>query len=897
MKPSLFSQTVDAVVYGTGMVGLGAVGRLQAAGAAVLWLNPSADLLWEATRAGETAIHPGPEPWQAWLHEAGQGSVLDPVAAEIHLSKAWLGGALVFGAVPVSVEVEAGQLRAVAVATRGGIETLRATQWVDASEHGTLARLLGPAVARKPSTHWWSLLAQAKDPDAFLQAAGDAATATCHRQLVRLRWQGGEGWHTLAEKVRELRAALPEGWSIIPSGERAFPIYETGGGGWAGEVENVIVASPTLRGEALTTLEERFRLGWELHAAPRATVGEGCASADVVAEVAIAGAGTAGAVAAIAAARQGVRTVVLDAADAPGGIGTLGGITGYFHGAPGGLQEEIDTRAEAWGLLLTGEGPKPKRWHALARTWALYELFEAAGVCFLPGGFLYDVEMSEPGVVATAHFAGEHGTLRVSAPAWVDATGDADLCARAGAPFSHGREGDGRSLSYSQLAYTAQEGEGWRGWNFDAGWVDATDPLDLTRARLEGISQYTAFSGKPGEVVAAFAPLLGVRQSRQVVADYVVSLSDLVAGRQFADSIGQVESVADTHSVDFEFESDEAAFYFWSCRGFRNRLRAELPYRMLLPKGVRNVWVACRGAGISVDAAYGLRMQREMQRLGEAAGVAAALAVRQGGEARAIPLGALQTALRESGSLYPLEAAAPASWEELLALLDAGVPGVWLWHLYRTMVEEPGHRSSVVARLQSADAGVSFCAAAACAMAGEGAAQERLLKALATRERGPEPGERPVPGAFGQLIDIPYWLQAAILLRRVGTEAALPHLRGVLEEEVPFNVRTTVGLTLLALAARLGAHPELVAAAEFAAALPVGEADLPPSRSLWRQLAGEPEKQLANQRGPDTRQSHAWQWSLILSRLFARLHLPPPAVAAELGADVRGFVRQTACLK
>src|SRR5690606_20331004 len=120
------------------------------------------------------------------------------------------------------------------------------------------------------------------------------------------------------------------------------------------------------------------------------------------------------------------------------------------------------------------------------------------------------------------------------------------------------------------------------------------------------------------------APLLGIRQSRNIVTDVSLGMQDLIRRNRFVDTLGLASAHADSHSVDYEFESDEMFFYLLVCRCFNYPLYTDLPYRMLLPKGLRNVWVACRAAGIDSDAAYCVRMQRDMQRLGEAAGIAAA---------------------------------------------------------------------------------------------------------------------------------------------------------------------------------------------------------------------------------------------------------------------------------
>jgi hypothetical protein len=71
-----------------------------------------------------------------------------------------------------------------------------------------------------------------------------------------------------------------------------------------------------------------------------------------------------------------------------------------------------------------------------------------------------------------------------------------------------------------------------------------------------------------------------------------------------------------------------------------------VPYRCLLPKGINNLLVACRGASFSSIAASSCRLSRTMMALGHAAGVASALAKEKGATLRDVPAEALRQTLR-----------------------------------------------------------------------------------------------------------------------------------------------------------------------------------------------------------------------------------------------------------
>jgi Dehydrogenases (flavoproteins) len=695
----------------------------------------------------------------------------------------------------------------------------------------------------------------------------------------------------------------------------AVPIYaarEGGGGAATNLARNLTVLSPTLRDEAIVSVGDRFALG---AAVAKSLVAEGrtgnasvkCAVAqsahtdarrievieEIEVDVLVAGAGTSGALAAITAGREGTRTCALEFMGFPGGIGTGAGITCYFHGAKGGLQSEIDRRTLELNLLLEGRELPDRRWHHVGKILSLFDSFADARVRFVGRALLAEVRLDGAGRVTDVIAATCEGPVRIVAKSFVDCTGDGDLCAAAGAAFSLGRAGDGRMMAYSQSVFALRsdpEGLAVVSRNFDAGWTDPTDSEELSRARIEGVAQHARPTWEASETPLAVAPLPGVRQSRQIATDYALGLRDLVAHTSFADAVGEAESIADTHSVDLEFEDDEAFFFFCVCRLFRYSLRTQLPYRMLLPRGLTNVWIACRAAGLEPTASYAVRMQRDMQRLGEVAGRVAAGCAREDRVAReALPEWWKNEGQAVDHREVPAEREEPARWLESVAAGQAGLP---LWRLFvRTGENRAALREIACGR--EAHPHASFCAAAVLAMWGDPAGEERLLAAIDAREEGPPPSENNT-GAHGQEIDLPFWLLAIVLLRRGGTAACLPVLRRVADTPgLLFNVRTAVAITLERLASigRISAE----AAAEIAELLtrpPLSEVMLAPSHSIWRSLRGEPQLKLRNDAGADTRQDHAWQLHLVVARIRALAGLPETPEAAAYRADPRPWIRR-----
>lgn len=932
---SIFNRVFDVAVFGTGVIGFSAARRLAQEGAKVAWVDASCDLLWEVSRALENRVATVGDAvlWEAWLnslreYDGVREGYFDGPLAEIIVAREAQALRENLSTLMVAVPVAVGHmhggpegLAAVTVATKCGPRTIRARQWVDATEAGLIAALCQPGMAgRMPSeqrrsvalqsTYWPELEPKMRDFLCDHPEMEWIESARVSERRLTFPSQGDAAWRRqLTGVVHALREVLPEAKVLISHVSlRDFPIYCAAPGGSPGGLEsfgipgNLLVLSPAWNHAPLESVGDRFLLGADAPARLQR-----CSSVDaemsdfvgaipkpceeVSCEVLVAGTGTAGAIAGIAAARAGAKTVALELASFPGGIGAGGGISIYFHGARGGLQDELDARTAEVSALL-GTAPSCSSWHHDAKKLAIRSLFEASDVAFHGETLLCGVERDEAGVVSAVLGVKEGRVIRFRAKAFIDSTGDGDLCALAGAEFVKGRPGDGRTLSFSQVAIFLKKKDGAFSigiMNYDAGWADATDPEDFTRARLEGVSMHLYKEWSEHDRPFLLAPLLGVRQSRHIITDVQVTMQDLIARAQFDDAVGRAEAIADTHSVDFEFESDDILFYLWVCRSFSHPLRSELPYRMLLPKGLKNVWVACRAAGIAADASYCVRMQRDMQRLGEVAGVAAALSVRRGGDARQPYWEQLHAALEKTGARQPvLPAEAPASRDELLARLDTGESGVHLWAL----AHRDDAREEMVNRLDAPNEAVSFYAAAVLAFGGNPRAERRLLLAIERRETGLRSDEKDNHGAFGQLIDIPFWLQAVALLRLCGTGNCIPALRDLAATSQPFNVRTLVALSLERLAKQqcdaggIRQVMDLLLRQDEASA-----SFLLPSRSLWKALKGESQTFAASW-GVDTRQDHSWQLHLIAVRIWGTLGLGFPEGAAIYLSDPRTYVRE-----
>jgi hypothetical protein len=184
--------------------------------------------------------------------------------------------------------------------------------------------------------------------------------------------------------------------------------------------------------------------------------------------------------------------------------------------------------------------------------------------------------------------------------------------------------------------------------------VDATDTEQLTRANMLGrkrVWELTHYIKKhvPGfenAFIVQTPPFIGVRETRRIMGEYVLSLDDVRQGRSFDDSIAVGAFLIDIHPVD-KLEAKEAKFeYLSSSYG--------VPYRCLVPRDIENLLVAGRCISSSHEANASARVTPTCMAIGQAAGTAAAISVKDCVSPRRISIPKLRSVLVEQGAVVEL---------------------------------------------------------------------------------------------------------------------------------------------------------------------------------------------------------------------------------------------------
>jgi hypothetical protein len=170
-----------------------------------------------------------------------------------------------------------------------------------------------------------------------------------------------------------------------------------------------------------------------------------------------------------------------------------------------------------------------------------------------------------------------------------------------------------------------REGEVWMNMTRVAG-VDGTDARSLSMGEIEARRQiddiYTYLKDYvPGFEKSYFtktAPFLGIRETRRIVGHYVMTQEDVLGCRKFDDAI----AVA-SYPIDIHRPGDEGCTLIWCGDCY------DIPYRSLLPTTVDNLLVAGRCISTTHEAMGAIRVMATCMAMGEAAGRAAKMAVRE----------------------------------------------------------------------------------------------------------------------------------------------------------------------------------------------------------------------------------------------------------------------------
>ncbi len=369
-------------------------------------------------------------------------------------------------------------------------------------------------------------------------------------------------------------------------------------------------------------------------------------------DVLVVGGGTAGHVAAIQAGRAGAKTLIVERNSQLGGTTTTGGVA--FPGLFDAWGKQV-IAGIGWELvkesveLDDGELPNfakvpQHHWQNQVYTNQFLYAILAEEKCAQSGveiayyEFPQSVKNTDEGWMVDC--VGFGTQRRVRCKQIIDCTGGAEVVGMLGMPRLREQERQPGSFLF-MLGQEHQPGRNQIHRLYVHG-ADSTNSRTATQANLTGRKSILAKVRSEQKRLMHLQPETGFRESYRIEGETMITVNDYTSGRLFDDAISYAFYPVDLHTKT----------------GVRPKPLTPgkvptIPLRALIPKGSRNIIVAGRCVSSDRLANSGLRVQASCMGMGQAAGVAAALAAKAGTSPLDVPLSEIHEMLRQHGQIVP----------------------------------------------------------------------------------------------------------------------------------------------------------------------------------------------------------------------------------------------------
>ncbi|MEG0766906.1 MAG: FAD-dependent oxidoreductase, partial [Clostridia bacterium] len=289
----------------------------------------------------------------------------------------------------------------------------------------------------------------------------------------------------------------------------------------------------------------------------------------------------------------------------------------------------------------------------------------------------------------------------------IDASAEAYVCLLAGASYRLGRDSDRKTQPFSCVEVTCDDATGRMGHAYsDCGYVNPIDPVDYAKAVLSAARypNYLREDYRKGIRTLGLSSLLGVREGPLVDGEDMLTLTDVLAGKKSEKPLFIAYSNADNHGKDMAFESIAQQDWMVAASLWGLNFSVGVPVGAVIPKGLNGLLMAGRMISVDHDLASCIRMERDIQKCGEAVGMLASEALRHGCAVRSVPYASLAAMLRQTGCLSEANAvgfvdsripngqgriAFPQRREDILAGLSSDQPGMAIWSARTQQLREP----------------------------------------------------------------------------------------------------------------------------------------------------------------------------------------------------------------
>jgi len=424
----------------------------------------------------------------------------------------------------------------------------------------------------------------------------------------------------------------------------------------------------------------------------------------ITADIIIAGGGMSGVSAALSAAKAGAKVMLIEQRSYLGGTATGALVTPLMLY---GIYAQDGTRVVSGNLDIIFKNinnHSDYSFNSEVLKCDLDKLLLDMNVNILFNTIIYDIEQQD-GRIQNILAVNKSGISRFRAKVFIDATGDADLAYKAHIPCELGRKGDGLTQATSlrfnlgnvdivkarhymnsevgkknfkqiiedynkNSAMEILDTEGFQNFIIDGRknelafncpriiGINATDANDLSKAYVIGRKKiflyYTLLKenipGCENAYISNIAELLGIRESRRIQGEYVLTDEDVISGRKFSDGIACNSWFIDIHNPSGKgvlgYDGNQQKVYLYPSGGWN-----DIPYRCLYSKKIKNLLVAGRCISATHEAQAAIRIMASCIAMGQAAGTAAYIMLDNDSDAANIEVASLRKMLAEDGAL------------------------------------------------------------------------------------------------------------------------------------------------------------------------------------------------------------------------------------------------------
>ena len=416
-------------------------------------------------------------------------------------------------------------------------------------------------------------------------------------------------------------------------------------------------------------------------------------------DVLVIGGGPAGFSAAVNAARQGAKTMLVEQAGDVGGVSTTGLMSHWTGNTRGGFYEELLNKSSDipdGGVSLGQNGNYKQIINPEKLKTVMLQMLDEAGVVLQLYTFASDA-IVENNIIKGAIIESKSGREAVYAKIVIDASGDGDVAAKAGADFNKGREEDGKMQPMTLMFKVAGvdtskavfpggfednieipkgfiQNLGKENIPHPAGHVllyrtslpgvvtcnmtniigvDGTRAEDLThatyvcRSQMEPIVKFLRgyVPGYENCYIISSASMIGVRETRHFIGEYTLTKEDINEARVFEDwVVTKAHFNFDVHNISGS-GLDETGIQ----KKFKQNKGYTIPYGCFVPLKIDNLFLAGRNISGTHMAHSNYRVMPICANMGQAIGIAAAMCVKEDIIPRELDVKKIQEVLKQQG--------------------------------------------------------------------------------------------------------------------------------------------------------------------------------------------------------------------------------------------------------